>query len=358
MRTTVSTNRPLPSLLPDGERELVAYLTQTAKGFGVGENSADIVNLYVSLKSKPLLILTGPAQSGKIAAIQHLAGVLLAKNVLQCQMMLGHPWWVGNSEKNDLFTRAQSRYNTEKLLNEIEEAWQPGNIRRVYLACLMRISPVEMINFFKKMAFQIRHGELINFGEIHLSEPVPYPANLFLIGTMDTSLFSWWDNDLLPVTTILQWPEDTKDIPSDHLERDPFPAGEKIFLSSIVRNETTVYHKIRTILKRNLPSRWAQPMQPLFKIGSILEKNAVPLPTSIINEAMVYLANAWSGQGYGLFDPSATQNLAIALDYAIAQIVLPRVREPVWHSVSLYKQMKSALGGQFPRSAGLLDNIA
>ena len=124
----------------------------------------------------------------------------------RCQMMVGHPWTFGKSENLAMFTEVHTRNTTEKLLGLIEEAWLPENARRVFIACLTRISPAELLAFFTEVAEQLGHGQLVRLGDLHFSEPIPFPPNLFLIGTMDTLDFDWWDHGLLSKTTIVQWP--------------------------------------------------------------------------------------------------------------------------------------------------------
>jgi hypothetical protein len=69
-----------------------------------------------------------------------------------------------------------------------------------------RISPAEVIEFFSAVAFQLWHGQIMRLPAMHLTEPVPYPSNLFLIGTMDRARFDWYEDDLLTRTTVIQWP--------------------------------------------------------------------------------------------------------------------------------------------------------
>lgn len=47
------------------EMDLVRHLVQTVHTAGIVADRAAIVNLYVALKSTPLVILTGPERTGK-----------------------------------------------------------------------------------------------------------------------------------------------------------------------------------------------------------------------------------------------------------------------------------------------------
>jgi len=76
---TVTTRSSLQIRMPlrvDPEQEIVARLIEASGETGLQVDPVSIVNFYVALKSKPLAILAGPAQSGKIALVKSLAHVL------------------------------------------------------------------------------------------------------------------------------------------------------------------------------------------------------------------------------------------------------------------------------------------
>jgi hypothetical protein len=341
-------NVRLPFLV-DPEEELVSYLVQFVSHAGICSDPVSIINFYVALKSKPLAILAGPEQTGKIAMVQCLARVLMGADCLQCQMMAGHPWSAAKSGNVAFFTGIHTRYNSEKLLCLIEEAWQPEHSDKVFIACLTRISPAELEEFFIAIAFQLQHRQIVRFGDVHFTEPVPFPPNLFLIGTMDTSRFDWWDSDLLANTTVIQWPEKSRDRFLCFIPDGRIPAAEKFFLRSSVRNEQAAYQKLC-----NLNFWKLQPALPLFLIESIFEKEGITLPRALINEVMTYLANSWSGQGAGLFHPSLQENLTIALDLGIIQTYLPQARKWIGRSKVLQENLGELLNGNYPRAAQAL----
>jgi hypothetical protein len=352
---TLITNSSLqqgPHTPVDQEEELVDRLVKVVTNAGVSQDQVEIVNFYVSLKSKPLAILAGPAQRGKIALIQCLARVLMGGACFQCQMMLGHAWGAERSSNVTFLVEAQERLNTEKLFSLIEEAWLPENRQRIFLACLMRISPAELLGFFTQTAFQLHQRQLIQLGNVHLSEPIPFPPNLLLVGTMDTSEFEWWDGDLLSQTSVISWSESGSSwcqAPGGSL-----PAGEREFLRSSIRSEQAALGKLHMILgSQNL----RQPVQPLIRIQGVFEKYGIQMSKPALSEAIIYLANSWSRLGHGLFDLSSSGNLAIALDLAVAQTYLPRAATVLRRFSRLYGEILKLLDGQFTRSMVLLDSL-
>lgn len=338
----------------DDERGLVAHLIQAATEAGVQASSASIVNFYVALKSKPLTILAGPAGSGKIALVNSLARVLTGGDPFQYQAMTGHAWWAAQTGNVALFTEGQMRLNTWKILGLVEEALQPENADQVFIACLNCICPAEVMGFFSEVAFQLWHGQIMRLPAVHLTEPIPWPPNLFMIGTMDTSRFDWWDEDLLSRTTVIQWPAAKASSASFYAQTPAIShRDEDGFLRACVRNGRAACVKLRRIQGIRLAS-----IRSLFLIEYLLRMHAVPLPQSVLSEAIVYLANAWSGKGIGLFDQATSRNRAIALDLAIAQTILPRVAGAVRRSAALRKQLEETLKGRFPHSLAFLRSTA
>jgi hypothetical protein len=334
----------------DPELKIITHLIRVTAEVGIQTDPVSIVNFYVALKSKPLAILTGIAQSGKVALVRILAQALIGDDPWRCQMMSGHAWWAGQTGNVALFTDIQTRLNSDKVLNLIEEAGRPENARRVYIACLACISPAELTGFFSELACQLQHGQIMQLPSIHLTEPIAYPSNLLLIGTMDTVRLECRDVNLLNKTTIIQWPaveselsagRPTSVTPLDH-------DGE--FLLSCIRDESSARLKLLRILGN------ASSIRPMLQIADLLERYDAPLPDSVIGETVVYLANAWSKQGVGLFDRANSRNVAIAADLAIAQTILPHIG-PILRSVAaLHDPLKQALK-PFPYSLALLENL-
>ena len=341
--TTKPLHHTSQSTQTDREAVLIASLHEAMIENAVSVGQADIANFYVALKSKPMAILAGPAQSGKKALVQSLAQSLSEQESLHVQMITGHPWWAEKSDDVASHTGLHTRFSTEKILSIIEEAAQPGNAHQVFIACLTRISPAELLSFFTEVAFQLQNGQIMRLGDTHLSEPIPFPPNLRIIGTMDTLSFNWWDSDLLLSTTVIQWPQ-ANVLPGPMFNRGVL-LEEREFLQSCIRGRDAAYRKVFPILK------WQrQPLYPLLQVEAILKRYISSLDLAT-DEVMIYLANSWSRSGNGLFHPSPDRNLTIALDMAIAQILLPRAVDAIRNLETLRNRLKIILADQFLRSA-------
>jgi hypothetical protein len=332
------------------ETDLVASLLRASIDAGVRAAPSAVVNLYVALKSKPLAIVAGPANSGKVAAVQALAHVLTGGDAARFHLLVGHAWWAGQSGNVGLFMEAQERLNAGAIIELTAEAWQPENARRVLIGCLTRISPAEVTRLFTEVACQLRHGQIMQLPGLHLTQPVPYPPNLLLVGTMDVDHLNVSDPDLLEMATVIHWSGDNKAIP--RLNHPAGAAGENTYLRTRVRTEREACLRLRPILEQEPAS-----LQPLFQVENVLRQHAVALPPWVRGAALAYLANAWDERGNGLFDRHAARQRAVAFDLALAQYVLPHVSgaEP---DAELYRQLEPVLASGFPRATAALDRMS
>jgi hypothetical protein len=281
----------------------VARLLGAAPSAGLAADPGAIINFYVALKSKPLMLLAGPSQSGKIALVQCLSMALTGGNSWQCQFMPGHAWWAGQSGNVGLFTEAQTRLNTSNILALIEEAWRPENSRRVLMACLNLISPAELEGFFADTSFQLQRGELMRLPTAHFAEPIPFPPNLILIGTIDTEAGTISDVATMPETSVIHW---TGSLAEPLIQANTSPHNllvERTFLRSRIRSLKEVRARLGQVLEPTSPM-----LDRIGRVGALLRQHEVITLAAARNEMLRYLANAWDCQNMGLFDPRPEAN--------------------------------------------------
>ncbi|HID54074.1 MAG TPA: hypothetical protein EYP41_18805 [Anaerolineae bacterium] len=291
----------------DAEQAIVQDFIEATAVAGVRADQLSLLNFYAALKSRPFLLLAAPAQTGKVALVHSLAQVIASGAAGQYHTMVGHARWASGSQNVSEFVEAQARFNTSKLLTLIEEAVRPENRNRLYIVCLTNISPAELHTLFSVPGWQMWPD----------MEPIPYPPNLRLIGTMDTDRFHWWDSDLLSHTIVVPWAGEKMRL-SGVSPKQPDTQRARPFLHSCVRTEQTAFARLR----RNLHGQ-RQAFAPLVQVMDILHKEDIHLPQMVMNQAIVFLANAWTVEDQGLFASASEENLDIALDLALAQVVLP-----------------------------------
>lgn len=336
----------------DSEIHFVNELVRSTLSTGINVDSSTIINLYVSLKSKPLAILVGEENPGKRIMVENLTKTLTNDNPFQSQFMLGHAWWAERNENVALFTHAQSQLNSSYLTQIIEDARKPGNMEKAYFACFDRISPAEVVSHFSKLSTQFLQGEKWQKSVGDLSALNAYPPNFFSIGIMDTSQFSWYDEDLLSNTSVIYWQENkgTRRNLNFHSPSLSVTNGKNNLLSSYVRTVHAGYLKLINIIK-------AQPnaLLPLLEVERVMIDHGVVFsPRTVTNEAVIYLSNTWTSFGNGLFASSLRRNLDIALDIVISQTVLPRGWKAICQSDKLRISLSDVLSNEYSYSLNLL----
>lgn len=305
--------------VPDPEVDLVERFVDMIMEADPHADLVAIVNFYVALKAKPMLILPGRSQSDRTLLVRALAHVLLGDHHLQCQIVMGHPWWVGAHRASGVLATIHTRFVTEKILATMEEASQPENSGRIYIVCLAQISPAELSSCFVDVAYQLSHGEIMRIGDVHFSSSLPYPDNMWLIGTIDESYAIPLDENLMSEAMIVQQLSVEMSTSSTCSGGDRVGLQEK-FLNSRIRRPQAAYHKLQSIL-----SKHGTTIAPILEVLQYLDNHGLHLPSSTLDDCVIYLANAWSFHGQGLFTQISSRNLETATDLAIAQILLPRI---------------------------------
>lgn len=341
----------------DHEIILINRAIRAVSELGVKVGLRTIINFYVALKSKPLAILAGSKGVGKDDFVRCIAKILTDSEAnARYQFMTGHPWWAERSEEIAAFHTIHAQFNALKLQMLFEDANHPENIKRIFLACLRKISPAEISGFFTEIARQLFSGRIIHLPEPAFTTPFIYPDNLLVIGTIDAPWFEWYSEDLLTHTSIINWHD--RGIAYRFLDGLLSPESddideERVFLSSRIRDEGAAHMKIQRILKDQ-----SEALKPVLEIESVLLKFGAKFSTrQVTREAIIYLSNAWTSIGAGLFDRSHSRNLEIALDFAIAQLVLPRAWSLLQESDRLQTALSAMFDGRFPNTRLFVENI-
>jgi hypothetical protein len=334
----------------DSELDLIQRAMDRFTGGDPHVNRMAIANLLVALKSKRMIILLDDAQSHGTALIRTLTHILIGDNHLQCQILTGHPWWVGAPGASNVLTTFHTRFVTDKILAVIEEASQPENSGQVYFACLSQISPAELSSCFVNVAYQLSHGEIMRIGDVHFSKPMRYPSNMWLLGTMDESQMNLIDKNLMSESMVLHGQSVEMKSHAPQSGND-WKGYQTTFLRSCIRSRQAAYHKLQSIL-----SEHGTTLAPFLNVVQGLKKNGFSLPSSVLDHCVIYLANAFSIRGLGLFDPIICRNLEIASDLAIEQVLLTRSRDKIWSSRRFRLEMYDLLR-TFPRSRAFLGAV-
>ncbi len=96
---------------------------------------------------------------------------------------------------------------------------------------------------------------------------------------------------------------------------------------------------------------------PLIQVLITLEETNVILPHEVMKRAVIFLANAWSEGGEGLFTSSLRPNLNLALDLVLAQLILPWIIAVTPDSKRPLKRLARLFNGQFSETSAFMNTL-
>lgn len=183
------------------KKEIVNNIFKYISSQGYEYSKELISNLYLSLKTKPFVILAGISGTGKSKIVRLFAeslGATVENN--QFNMISVRPDWNDSTELIG-YKNIESKFIKGKLTQIIEEASQ--NLDKPYFVCLdeMNLARVEyylsdylsVIESRRKIEDEIMTDKLIYDSEINEEEKLSLPENLYIIGTinMDDTTFQF-----------------------------------------------------------------------------------------------------------------------------------------------------------------------
>ena len=183
------------------KKEIVDNIFKYISSQGYEYSKELISNLYLSLKTKPFVILAGISGTGKSKIVRLFAeslGATVENN--QFNMISVRPDWNDSTELIG-YKNLESKFIKGKLTQIIEEASQ--NLDNPYFVCLdeMNLARVEyylsdylsVIESRRKVDDKIVTDKLIYDSEIDEEETLSLPENLYIVGTvnMDDTTFQF-----------------------------------------------------------------------------------------------------------------------------------------------------------------------
>lgn len=301
-----------------------------------------VVNYYVALKAKRFVILAGPGDVDKMCLAQGLTEILVGQLSQQRCLFQAHPWWVTRTRDPAHFAMAHAQFNALKLLDFIEAAShsEAEGLAFPFFAGIERMSPAEVVCYFHDLPRGLLWQADASTVQVDL------PKNLYITGTLNMEE----GDGLVQIPEVDHY---ATIIRVDRRHFAPFAgprkaspqrsAGQRRFVRSVIRRGDHARAKLTQIL----PDGYA----PLAPLNELLRRLGMAgFSPFVFEEALLYLANAFDGDGRGLFVQPVVENLRIAQDYVLVQGVLPYVNSrwagapEVWGVVSDY------LAPRFPRA--------
>ena len=292
----------------------------TSKGFIY--NNKDLNNFYLSLKTKPFVILAGISGTGKSKLVKLFANAIGATSENgQYNIISVKPDW---NDSTELFgyKNINDEFVAGKLTESIKQASSPENINKPYFICLdeMNLARVEYylseyLSIIESRDF--KGDEIVTnklFKDDYLDKTNEYcnliiPENIYIIGTvnMDDTTFAFSRKVLDRANTIEFSDVDLDILDFEEEECDPIEIDNNFLKTSFLNiKEALAYDKefVKQINKK------------IIEINGILKKGNKNFGYRVRDEIVFYmLENKISG----LLDED------IAFDYQIMQKILPTI---------------------------------
>lgn len=285
-----------------------------AKGFTYKDNLVE--NFYLSLKSKPFVILAGTSGTGKTKLVKLFAEAIGANY----KLVSVHPDW---SDSSDLFghVNLKNEFVPGAIIDYVKRAELDSD--NPYFLCLdeMNLARVEyyLSDFLSIIETRHRSGNGIVTDEIILDKvaekkygKVILPDNLYVIGTvnMDETTFPFSKKVLDRANTIeFSYVDLVPDFEEEHDSIDPVSQKNDFLVTEYITLKTDTDGKDRELIVKIC--------EELQDINMILQKANAHVGYRVRDEIVFYMLNN---------DNAELLNYEEAFDFEIMQKILPRIQ--------------------------------
>lgn len=316
--------------MANGEQLLVGHLHAS---LGPAWSHALLVAYYVSLKTNPFVVLTGPEGTGKAALAAGFAAAMVGRESGQF-VTIGSDSWAGRGDQSSYYRGIHNRFGATQLSELFNEAAAQENSGKVFLVLLRGLTVAELDLYFNRLIQVGPHGQrrLLLPGVARAAQPV-VPKNCFITATLHLPRgASSLDGQLLSHAGQIEFSPEWRaaELPSLPLP----PVGlQRIMLAATVHDGATARARLGAILGRSAVRR----LGPSPELASALLGGGVALPKSLRESVLTYVANSFDDEGRGLFDPGdPLRNAQRAYDAQLLQRLLWRVD---WHRRVLRRRL-------------------
>jgi len=170
----------------------------------VGLTALEQQRLTAALLARRHLILSGPTGTGKCRLAHALALAIAHGQQTHVRLIQGHPWWAARTGDVAHFVAIQTELSMSRLVDFVEAilqnkgrshspAVQTGEDREDYVACVERMSPVEVHTYFGTLVREL----------LRQAQDGKVTAPLRLFGTYDSDRPPQLDELVLQVAALV-----------------------------------------------------------------------------------------------------------------------------------------------------------
>ncbi|MCU5095788.1 MrcB family domain-containing protein [Bacillus wiedmannii] len=344
------------------QQSIIDHVSSYIQSKGFYYEEKDLVNFFLSLKTKPFVILSGISGTGKTKIVQWFAESLGAtEENRQFTLIPVRPDW---SDSSDLlgYVNLQGEFQERPLIKVLENA--DANPNRPYFVVLDEMNLARVEYYFSDFLSVIesrkwKDGKIVTspvLPESITNKHITIPSNVYIIGTVNM------DETTHPLSKKVLDRANTIEFNTVNLDYFNFLMDMEEKEAEIVSNSSleTEYLHLKECFKEN-EDLVRNISNVLIKINKILESVGAQVGYRIRDEICFYMA--YNEQGKLLsFDE--------ALDYQIYQKILPRLAGSDGRTEEVLKQLyvlcaneeydsgnNDALYAKYPRSTNKLSHM-
>ncbi|EJR02586.1 hypothetical protein II5_04089 [Bacillus cereus MSX-A1] len=344
------------------QQSIIDHVSSYIQSKGFFYEKKDLINFFLSLKTKPFVILSGISGTGKTKIVQWFAKSLGATEENgQFTLIPVRPDW---SDSSDLlgYVNLQGEFQERPLINVLENA--AANPNRPYFVVLDEMNLARVEYYFSDFLSVIesrkwKDGKIVTspvLPESITNKHITIPSNVYIIGTVNM------DETTHPLSKKVLDRANTIEFNTVNLDYFNFLMDVEEKEAEIASNRSleTEYLHLKECFKEN-EDLVRNISNVLIKINKILESVGAQVGYRIRDEICFYMA--YNEQGKLLsFDE--------ALDYQIYQKILPRLAGSDGRTEEVLKQLyvlcaneeydsgnSDASYAKYPRSANKLSHM-
>ncbi|PEU85828.1 restriction endonuclease [Bacillus cereus] len=344
------------------QQSIIDHVSSYIQSKGFFYEKKDLINFFLSLKTKPFVILSGISGTGKTKIVQWFAESLGATEENgQFTLIPVRPDW---SDSSDLlgYVNLQGEFQERPLIKVLEKA--DANPNRPYFVVLDEMNLARVEYYFSDFLSVIesrkwKDGKIVTspvLPESITNKHITIPSNVYIIGTVNM------DETTHPLSKKVLDRANTIEFNTVSLDYFNFLMDMEEKEAEIVSNSSleTEYLHLKECFKEN-EDLVRNISNVLIKINKILESVGAQVGYRIRDEICFYMA--YNEQGKLLsFDE--------ALDYQIYQKILPRLAGSDGRTEEVLKQLyvlcaneeydsgnNDALYAKYPRSTNKLSHM-
>ncbi len=359
-----------PQETPDvslvSSEELLSELEAEIAAKGFTYDSLTVRSYYLSLQSKPFVLLSGLSGTGKSRLTALFAEALTGETETYLSLPV-RPDWNDSAPLlgyvNYLAGNGAGRYVGTPFLDFLARALKADPHRQAFFLNLDEMNLARVEYYFAEVlsAMETERSELL----LPNGQKVSLPSHLFFSGTLnlDEGTHSL-SRKTLDRANVLSFPKIDLGSPSFAKAASPKIAPgmrQAVFLETRVQSVAQARARLGGVGGRQFDAEKTV-METLMEVNAILERGNAHFGYRVRDEILKFCAHSFDRSGAGLLFPSSPRevkaNLKIALDLQLLQKILPRLsgtREQVETSLEDFRSWANV--HEAPRTAERLERL-